>query len=175
VETPAQAIRAQQMGWRTFRIILPEEPLLPNEILCKHVVREWVTCEDCRLCNGAKNKAANIADPIHGTNWKHKNFQAIRGIEIVRSKDKCFPDYATVNSWQFRCWQTVVDAMVRQIVAQRGVLRNGWTREEAEDFVSRPWEQSYHFNYAAAYLRNRHPVDTAYEILEKIESEGWIP
>lgn len=175
LETPKAAIQAQKQGWRTFRIIHPEEPLLPNEILCKHVTHEWIQCEDCKLCNGAQNKTPNIADPIHGLSWKLKNFGILRGIEIIRSKDKSFPDYVIINSWQFRVWQTIVDTIVRQIVAQRGIYRDGWTRETAEEFISRPSGQHYHFNYAAAYLRNRHPVDTAYEVLEKIESEGWIP
>ncbi len=175
IETPAQAYQAWKLGWRTFRAILPEEPLLPGEILCKNYTHKWVTCEDCLLCNGTRKKAANIADPVHGLGWKLKNYEAVRGIKIIRSRDSCFPDFKEVDAYEFKIWQWIVDTLLRLIVARRGCLRDGWNEQVAQDFIRTPYYRRFHFDYASAYLRNQDPLETAYTVLEKIEAEGWIP
>ncbi|AFZ01257.1 hypothetical protein Cal6303_2240 [Calothrix sp. PCC 6303] len=73
VETETQARQAQSQGWRTFRIIAPDAPLSKNEILCRHTEDDTNQCETCLLCDGASSKP-NIADKVHGLNWKVSNF-----------------------------------------------------------------------------------------------------
>ncbi|AKG21315.1 hypothetical protein [Calothrix sp. 336/3] len=73
VETEADAKQAQNQGWRTFRIITPDAPLSDNEILCRHTEDDRIQCETCLLCNGKSSKP-NIADKVHGLNWKVSNF-----------------------------------------------------------------------------------------------------
>jgi hypothetical protein len=73
VESEAEAKYAQANGWRTFRIIAPDAPLSNNEILCRHTEDDRATCDSCLLCDGASSKP-NIADRVHGLNWKVSNF-----------------------------------------------------------------------------------------------------
>ena len=73
VQSQAEAELAQMQGWRTFRIIAPGAPLSPGEVLCRHTEDDRIQCETCLLCNGASSKP-NIADPVHGLNWKISNF-----------------------------------------------------------------------------------------------------
>ena len=73
VHSQTEARVAQKQGWRTFRIIAPDAPLSANEILCRHTEDDRVQCDSCGLCNGASSKP-NIADPVHGLNWKVSNF-----------------------------------------------------------------------------------------------------
>lgn len=73
VETISEAKQAQNIGWRTFRIIAPDAPLRDNEILCRHTEDDRIQCETCLLCDGSSSKP-NIADKIHGLNWKVSNF-----------------------------------------------------------------------------------------------------
>lgn len=73
VETENQAKQAQSQGWRTFRIIAPDAPLSENEILCRHTEDDRIQCETCLLCDGKSSKP-NIADKVHGLNWKVSNF-----------------------------------------------------------------------------------------------------
>lgn len=76
VHSEREAISAQDLGWKTFRIKLPEEPLLPGEILCPHSLDPAIQCQNCKLCDG---KSANIAIGVHGLNWKPKNFRKLKG------------------------------------------------------------------------------------------------
>ncbi|MEO0685109.1 MAG: hypothetical protein AAFY76_08715, partial [Cyanobacteria bacterium J06649_11] len=73
VQSQSEARIAQNLGWRTFRIIAPDAPLSENEILCRHTEDDRVKCEACMLCDGKSNKP-NIADRVHGLKWKISNF-----------------------------------------------------------------------------------------------------
>lgn len=73
VQSKTEAQEAQSRGWRTFRIIAPDAPLSENEILCRHTDSDMIQCETCLLCDGASDKP-NIADKVHGLNWKVSNF-----------------------------------------------------------------------------------------------------
>ena len=76
VQSESEACIAQNLGWRTFRIIAPDAPLSENEILCRHTKDNATQCEACMLCDGKSNKP-NIADRVHGLKWS-----AIRLVEI---------------------------------------------------------------------------------------------
>ncbi len=74
VDTPNQVAEANKLGWRTFRVRIPQnDPLLENEITCpaSKEAGKIRTCATCKACHGAGNgKAKNIAIIAHG--WKHK-------------------------------------------------------------------------------------------------------
>lgn len=75
-ESLVDTMRAQQAGWRTFRVVHSAvSPRLDNEMLCPAIDR-GITCAKCRLCNGATSRGRNIVIPAHGIT---KN--RIRGIE----------------------------------------------------------------------------------------------
>jgi hypothetical protein len=64
-------LEANERGWRTFRVLLPNERPERDEVLCP-ASDEWyeqtgkrVTCEQCGLCNGSSAKK-NVAIYIHG-------------------------------------------------------------------------------------------------------------
>jgi hypothetical protein len=66
VNSVAEYDQATASGWRTFRVIGENEPLMPGEIFCPEFTR-GITCKDCLLCNGGSLKKKNIAIPVHGT------------------------------------------------------------------------------------------------------------
>ncbi len=61
---------AKSLGWRTFRVKSPNDPLNPREISCPASDESGhrTTCARCRLCNGAKrqDRRADIAIQVHG-------------------------------------------------------------------------------------------------------------
>lgn len=54
-DTPEELREARRRGWRTFRTILPGEPLAEREISCPASAEagKRTTCERCRLCDGS--------------------------------------------------------------------------------------------------------------------------
>jgi hypothetical protein len=80
VDTPEEAREAQAMGWRTFRILTPDQKATSTEIVCRNV-RTGVTCEVCGLCAGTALKAKHIAMPLHGSKRVHFH----RNLEIAET------------------------------------------------------------------------------------------
>lgn len=81
VATEREALEAHKLGWRTYRILVPDAELLESEVMCPHYTN-GVQCVNCRLCNGIGNGAKSIAAPIHGARAKrfvewHKKKEAI--------------------------------------------------------------------------------------------------
>lgn len=70
VDTPEEAREAQAMGWRTFRILTPDQKLAPTEIMCRNV-RTGATCQVCGMCAGTALKAKHVAMPLHGSKRVH--------------------------------------------------------------------------------------------------------
>ena len=67
-DSEAEAIKAHDMGYRTFRVIpiaSANKPLLHNEIMCPNTTK-GTQCNDCRLCNGQSYKGKSIAIIAHG-------------------------------------------------------------------------------------------------------------
>jgi len=70
VTSPAERDEAKALGWRTFRIRLPGEPVLPGEIVCPASPEggHRTTCIRCGLCSGARVEASLAArsapDPV---------------------------------------------------------------------------------------------------------------
>ena len=73
VESTEAAQKAQSMGWKTFRILRPNEPLNEGEIYCKNHVNPSIQCDKCLLCGGA-NSPHSIAIPVHGRGSKNNRF-----------------------------------------------------------------------------------------------------
>ena len=61
-DTPKQALKYQAQGAKTFRVALPNDGLLANEIECLSDSK-GIKCIDCGLCDGLKQ---NIAIVVHG-------------------------------------------------------------------------------------------------------------
>jgi hypothetical protein len=77
VETATQAEKAKQLGYRTYRVRLEGDPLLPGEFQCPASAEEdyRLTCEECLACNGRKSSphAASPSVIVHGSGrvpWK---------------------------------------------------------------------------------------------------------
>jgi hypothetical protein len=75
VETPEDAIRAHALGWRTFRVKLPEDPLLPFERGCpaSEEMGKILDCQTCAQCDGTRQGARrpSRAINVHGSLEKH--------------------------------------------------------------------------------------------------------
>jgi hypothetical protein len=73
VESEAEALAAQFLGWRTFRVRRVTAdgvaPAMASEIVCPASEEggHRVTCEQCQLCEGASKRAKSIAIIDHST------------------------------------------------------------------------------------------------------------
>lgn len=72
VESVAEALHAQSLGWRTFRVRRPGDARMANEIVCPASKEggHRTTCADCGLCDGARaggDNRRNIVIFDHGS------------------------------------------------------------------------------------------------------------
>lgn len=69
-DTEADAIKAQRVGYRTFRVTVPGQHPLKNEVLCpaSEEAGRKLQCADCKACAGANGRRGSIYIPIHGPN-----------------------------------------------------------------------------------------------------------
>lgn len=69
-DTEADAINAQRVGYRTFRVTLDGADPLKNEVLCpaSEEAGRKLQCEQCKACNGANGRRGSIYIPMHGPN-----------------------------------------------------------------------------------------------------------
>jgi len=76
VDTPAERVEAEAMGWRTFRVRLPDEALLPHEAICPASAEAGhkLTCEKCMACDGANGRRGRIAIVVHCAKLQHQPF-----------------------------------------------------------------------------------------------------
>lgn len=70
VDDNNEALEAQLMGYRYFRIKSEGDALIDNEIYCPS---DRIKCNACGLCSGIKKAAKSIAINVHGTGRKHFN------------------------------------------------------------------------------------------------------
>lgn len=72
VDTPEEQAQAQALGFRTFRIRLPEEALIKGEIVCPAAKESTgkfkLSCDQCRACAGkdTAGRRGNVAIIVHG-------------------------------------------------------------------------------------------------------------
>jgi len=83
VDTPKEHEKAHQLGWRTFRVRLDNEPVLTREFICpaSHEQGKRLLCNQCFACSGG-NSLASVAIIVHGTSYKPKRFIAVRKRQI---------------------------------------------------------------------------------------------
>lgn len=72
VESPEGAQLAHAAGWRTYRIIAPDDPIMHREIACPNSHDKSIQCDRCKLCSGSSG--VNIAEVVHGAQWKIDRF-----------------------------------------------------------------------------------------------------
>lgn len=67
VDSAAERSEAKALGWRTYRVKAPEDPLLPGERLC--LAEEFeIPCSKCRGCDGnGHGVLLDYAIDAHGT------------------------------------------------------------------------------------------------------------
>jgi hypothetical protein len=83
VETPRQREEAMAKGYRTFRVRLAHQPILPGEFVCPASPEggHRLTCEQCKACSGAKAHDSNASPAIivHGSEigggWKRRIYE----------------------------------------------------------------------------------------------------
>lgn len=70
VDSASEMDLARAMGWRTFRVRLPGDPLREREAVCPASAEAGhkLTCSTCGACNGARGRRGSIAIQVHG-NW----------------------------------------------------------------------------------------------------------
>jgi len=70
-DNAAEMFDARAAGWRTFRIRLESDPILPGEFMCpaSDEAGKRLKCIDCGACDGAgeNNRRASPAIIVHGT------------------------------------------------------------------------------------------------------------
>jgi hypothetical protein len=88
VETEEQAREAHRAGWRTFRVRLASEPVMPEEIVCPASAEAGRrrTCAECKACSGARDsaKARSVVIIAHGLDWKVARYAEARQREEGR-------------------------------------------------------------------------------------------
>ena len=80
VDSIAEARRAKALGFRTFRIVLEGEDLLPDEYHCPADKKSGgnTTCDICLGCDGLFNgKKKNPVIVLHGSSFKVKRYKRI--------------------------------------------------------------------------------------------------
>jgi hypothetical protein len=79
VETVADRRLALSLGFRTFRVRLPEQPLDEGEFVCPASEEggRRKTCAECKACSGAKpgGRAVSPVIIVHGLAWKLKKYR----------------------------------------------------------------------------------------------------
>jgi hypothetical protein len=68
VSSLAGKAEANKLGWRTYRVKRPWEPVLDDEVVCpaSEEAGYKTTCDRCLLCQGTSKKAKNIVVNDHG-------------------------------------------------------------------------------------------------------------
>jgi hypothetical protein len=78
-ETVADRREALSMGYRTFRVRLPEGAIDSGEFLCpaSQEAGKRRTCAECKACSGARPGGRNVSPVIivHGLAWKVSKFR----------------------------------------------------------------------------------------------------
>ncbi len=79
-ETPWDTIRANALGWRSFRVKLPEEPLLPGERGCPASAElgKVLSCVECGQCDGTNSGAKRPSRAINAHGPTLKRYRAWR-------------------------------------------------------------------------------------------------
>jgi len=83
VDTPRQAMKYQDRGYRTFRVALENDNTLDSEIQCLNTTEEQLQCIDCGLCDGLNRSSSSIAVPVHGPRKSSFKSSLIPTLEVA--------------------------------------------------------------------------------------------
>jgi hypothetical protein len=89
VDSPEEALEAQRLGWRTFRVGMQSRNTVSKamlkESLCPASAQagKLLTCEKCLACSGADGRKASIYIPAHGGFAVMANVAKLAGIPIT--------------------------------------------------------------------------------------------
>lgn len=128
VDTPEEYERAQAMGWRTFRVRMPDEELDATERVCpaSEEAGKKATCATCMACHGGGNKRASIAIEAHGGTWKPKRFIQIRVLQK-----------------QHKAYRPILQEAIKNRVPKDRYIRNGFLIEVIRDAKGNPIQNKY--------------------------------
>ena len=79
VDTVDEMLEANRMGWKTFRVKLPEDPVYFGELVCPNQLDKDVQCISCGICDGQK---ANVVIDVHGLTHKQNKYRKFK-LEVV--------------------------------------------------------------------------------------------
>lgn len=84
VDNLKEMFNAHTMGWRTFRVCLPNDIPTNKEFICpaSNEGGKKIQCTDCLLCSGKNSKAKNPVIVAHGGGIQ--NYKANRFIKIMK-------------------------------------------------------------------------------------------
>lgn len=77
VDSEEERAEAQALGWRTFRVLTPEESMAdvysPVETRCPNEAEKSITCDSCNLCRGTSvgDNVRSITITVHGIGAAH--------------------------------------------------------------------------------------------------------
>lgn len=79
-DTPEEREEATRAGWRTFRVMTPDEALGAGEFTCpaSEEAGKRTTCEKCGACSGAQRGTVQASPAIIAHGAKARRFIAIR-------------------------------------------------------------------------------------------------
>jgi hypothetical protein len=83
VHTPTELELAKSLGWKTFRVKLPEEIIDSNEFICPKSKPEdspgYRQCFECKACRGGEwtGHATPVID-VHGWDYRKNRFKEYR-------------------------------------------------------------------------------------------------
>jgi hypothetical protein len=85
VDSPAEALEAQSLGWRSFRIRLPTEELLPMESACPASLEGGMrtTCFECGQCDGTRAVDARYGYAVVAHGVGQSAYRALR-LQVLR-------------------------------------------------------------------------------------------
>jgi len=86
VESKEEMEEAWALGWKTYRVGLPTESPVENEMFCPHYNSEpTIQCLQCQLCSGlGLTSKKGIFVYVHGHNGKKKAFQKIKNQKEIK-------------------------------------------------------------------------------------------
>lgn len=81
-DTPVDRVKAAALGWRTFRVRLDDDAMLPGEFVCPASSEAGMTkqCSDCMACDG-NLRGERRASPViiaHGLAHKVQKYKTFR-------------------------------------------------------------------------------------------------
>lgn len=84
VDSEEEREEAEALGWRTFRVLTPEESPSDKEVRCPNEVDKLIKCDRCNLCKGTSvgSNVRSIAITVHGIGANHFKNRRLAGSTV---------------------------------------------------------------------------------------------